>query len=250
MAVNAGDVSAALHLAGRAATDVLRALGGSGAGEDALALCALADEGQREVDALRRRGTLGLTVQLNELVVLDTHEGPLSGSGEFYLVAWFITGGGRLVHATSPVFRAVGKGEALPLGEGGMLLGALTDPRWFLDVHVVVMESDRGLPELERLIDDVRARAGEAVGRADRAAHRFDPTVLLDVRRLLAGVAEEVARTLVANGDDHVATIHDFYLEQQAFGAGVHPRPGTSPASRLRFQGVEARYTIALSVTS
>lgn len=52
---------------------------------------------------------------------------------------------------------------------------------------------------------------------------------------------------LAKNGDDHVATIPDFYLEQQAFGTGSHPQ---DEDERVAFQDVEARYTIQLSVTS
>jgi hypothetical protein len=43
--------------------------------------------------------------------------------------------------------------------------------------------------------------------------------------------------------DDHVATIHDFYLEQQAFGAGRHLKTGTSV-----FQDIETSYTVTMSV--
>jgi len=87
-----------------------------------------------------------------------------------------------------------------------------------------------------------RAEAGlDRAGVAEPETPDFQPEV---VARIVSGVdtfLSALAFLLRKNGDDHVATIHDFYLEHQAFGQGRHPATG-----RTRYQGVEAAYTIDL----
>lgn len=60
------------------------------------------------------------------------------------------------------------------------------------------------------------------------------------VTKVLAGVDAFLvilSGILSANGDDHIATIHDFYLKHQGFGAGRHPATGLQ-----RFQDAEVAY--------
>lgn len=200
-----------------------------------------------EIQALRRSGTLGLTVSLSDVTVLDVHDGFLSGNaGEIYVVSWVLTGTGRTAEFRSHRFPGVRKGEKLPLGEGGMLLGVLADPRWFVDLHALVMESDADLVTVANTVDRAKREAGwNDLLHTLAAQDRFDAGQVMAALNAISGVADLAVELLKSNGADHVATIHDFYLEHQAFGAGRHPETGLA-----RFQDVEVAYDIELSVTT
>jgi hypothetical protein len=202
---------------------------------------------RNEIQALRRRGTLGLTVALTDVTMLDAQPGPILGkAGEIYLVSWILTGNGRTAEFRSHRFPGVRKGEKLPLGESGMLLGYLTDPRWFADMHALVIESDADLRSIAEAVDRAKEEAGWAgMVQTLAAVEKFEAWVVaraVDVAGRLADLAVEL---LQKNGADHVATIHDFYLEHQAFGTGRHPGVGLA-----RFQNVEAAYTFELSLAA
>lgn len=200
-----------------------------------------------EMQGLRRAGKLGLTVSLTDVTVLDVHEGALAGkAGEIYLVSWVLTGSGRTAEFRSHRFPGVRKGEKLPLGEGGMLLGYLTDPRWFVDLHALVMESDSDLVTVAQTVERAKTESGwnDLLQRL-AAEDRFDATQVMGALNVINGVADLAVQLLKKNGADHVATIHDFYLEHQAFGVGRHPEVGLA-----RFQDVEVAYAIELSLTT
>ena len=127
-----------------------------------------------------------------------------------------------------------------------MLLGFLEEPRWFVDLHALVMESDADL----RTVADQLDRAKKDTGWNDllqtlAALDKLDAAQLMGAANLIGRFADLAVGLLKQNGSDHVATIHDFYLEHQGFGAGRHPVEGTA-----KFQDVEAVYQIGLSVTT
>ena len=127
-----------------------------------------------------------------------------------------------------------------------MLLGFLDAPRWFLDMHALILESDADL----RTVADVLDRAKKETGWTDMlqtlaALDKFEPAQLMTAANLIGRFADLAVGLLKQNGSDHMATIHDFYLEQQGFGVGRHPAEGLK-----RFQDVEAAYRIELSVTT
>ena len=240
----------ALRLSAASGLDLLRALdsGPTDEGSPRAALRARLETAGDEVAALRRGGgSLEVTVALAEVTVLDVHEGVLAGkAGEIYLVSWILSGNGRAAEFRSHRFPSVRAGDRLPLGEGGMLLGFLDGPRWFLDMHALILESDADL----RTVADSMDRAKKETGWTDMlqtlaALERFEPGRLIDAANLIGRCADLAVGLLKQNGSDHVATIHDFYLEQQGFGAGRHPAEGLT-----RFQDVEAAYSIELSVTT
>ncbi len=188
---------------------------------------------------------LGLTLAFNEMRVLTSAEG-LPGRifgerGEIYVVTAVIDGRGAPVEHTTHFFPGIAAGDSLPIGEGGLLATWIRDPHWFVDIHMLVMESDGDRRSLGDLVATARAEAGLDRVTAVPETQGFQPEV---VARLVSGVdafLSTLAFLLQENGDDHVATIHDFYLEHQAFGQGRHP-----PAGVTRYQGVEAAYTINL----
>ncbi|HEX9581890.1 MAG TPA: hypothetical protein VF970_12370 [Gemmatimonadales bacterium] len=152
----AHDAPGALELVAAPTLDLLRALdhGPPELGSEQADARARRERARAEVNALRRRGQLGLTVALLEVAVLDVHEGLLAGqAGEIYLVSWILSGNGRAAEFRSHRFPGVRAGDRLPLGEGGMLLGFLEEPRWFVDLHALVMESDADLRTVADQLD-------------------------------------------------------------------------------------------------
>ena len=94
----AHDAPGALELVATPALDLLRVLdhGPPEPGSEQADTRARLERARAEVNALRRRGKLGLTVALLEVAVLDVHEGLLAGqAGEIYLVSWILSGYGR-----------------------------------------------------------------------------------------------------------------------------------------------------------
>ncbi|HXV87298.1 MAG TPA: hypothetical protein VD793_11385 [Gemmatimonadales bacterium] len=238
----------AMELAALPAMDLLRALdhGPAEEGSPQAEMRARLEQARGEVNALRRKGRLGLTVSLADVTVRDVPEGLLRGrAGELYLVSWILSGNGRAAEFRSHRFPGIRAGERLPLGEGGMLLGFLEEPRWFVDLHALVMEADADLRTVAGTLDHAKKETGWSDMLQTLAAlEKVDPGRLMDAANLIGRFADLVVTNLKQNGSDHMATIHDFYLEHQGFGAGRHPAEGTTP-----FQGVDAAYTIGVSVT-
>lgn len=240
-------VSNALAAAQYPAKDILRALRGAPglpptAREEVLKLV---NRGQDDVDRLRAQGTIGLTVQLNSVLIKDAHDRFLAGkTGEIYVVSWILTGNGTTAEFRSKQFTGIRSMENLPLGSGGMLLGYLTDPRWFVDMHAIVMESDSDIRGIGEAITKAKSESGwnELLKNLDTVGV-LDPTKITQASNILSLTADLVAFFLRQNGDDHVGTIHDFFLESQAFGAGTYPEDGEKD-----FQDVAASYTIGLSL--
>jgi hypothetical protein len=197
-------------------------------------------------DAVDKAGSVGLTVSFKEIIAHDDHDTdiwPFTETGEFYVVTSLLDGSGRQPEFKTKVFEGIDDGDRLPLGDGGMLVGMLQNPRWFVDMHMLIMESDGDVRAVGQAIEDARKASGltkllPMIG----SLAAFDPSA---VTKVVAGVDAFLgilAGLLRENGDDHVATIHDFYLKSQAFGAGRHPKAGTR-----RFQDVDAAYEIALT---
>ncbi len=198
-------------------------------------------------DDMERAGPVGLTISLSELILLRQTEGLLGrlfgAAAELYVLTAALDGSGRMVEYRTRSFPGIHAGDRLPLGDGGMVVACMTEPRWFVDFHVVVMESDGDLRALGAAVDAARRETGLA-GALDRAASspRFDGALVASVMDAVDAFLDLLTRLLRANGDDHVATIHDFYLQHQAFGKGRHPASGTR-----RFQGVDAAYAMDLA---
>ena len=197
-------------------------------------------------EEMDRLGKVGLTIAVEELKVLTTSESVaewFGATGEFYIITTLLDGSGRPMEYKTRFFQGIKRGERLPLGEGGMLVGFLENPRWFVDFHLVVMESDSDVRLVGEAIERARKESGlEDVLRFVGAAAAFDPTL---VTRVITGVnlfLTVLSKILQENGDDHVATVHDFYLKHQGFGFGRHPAEGLR-----RFQNVEIAYRIDLT---
>jgi hypothetical protein len=77
---------------------------------------------------------------------------------------------------------------------------------------------------------------------AARSLGGFDPSKLTLIMNGVSEFLNTLVQLLKKNRDDHVATFHDFYLRQQAFGEGRHPSIGLS-----RFGDVSMSYTLTLS---
>lgn len=198
-------------------------------------------------EEMDRAGSVGLSVSFSEVKMLEAAEGIwgkwFGASSEFYVVTTAIDGSGQVSDYKTQFFEGLKRDDDLPLGDGGMLVSYMENPRWFVDLHMIVMESDSDLRQLGQKIDEAKQQTGldeilELVG----TAAAFDPTLISQVTSGVDLFLSALVHGLKANGDDHVATIHDFYLKHQAFGKGRHPKEGTK-----RFQGVEVAYDIELT---
>src|SRR3989442_2467468 len=130
---------------------------------------------------------------------------------------------------------------ALAQEDPAVLLRAL--PRWFIDLHMLVMESDSDQRQIGAAIDAARkeVKFDDVVARVG-ARLPFVFSGVSDVTRAVDMFAAALAYLLKQNGDDHVATVHDFYLKPQTFGQGRHPARGSKT-----FQKVEVAYQIDLT---
>ena len=199
----------------------------------------------RAADAsMNAAGDVGLTLAFEKVKVLDAQAGGFDwGRGEIYVITSILDGSGEQPDFKTRSFEGIHDGDPLPLGDGGMLVGMMKNPRWFVDMHMVVMESDSDIREIGTSIEQARKESGlsnaiKAVG----AVAAFDPTMISKVVTVVDTFLVILSGILKANGDDHVATVHDFYLRHQGFGAGRHPRSGVQG-----FQDVEAAYKIDLT---
>lgn len=190
---------------------------------------------------------VGLTVSIKEMEVVRAKDWlSLDGRGEIYVFTSILDGSGAHPDFTTKRFDGIADGDRLPLGEGGMLAGSLANPRWFVDLHVLVMESDSELKNLGTYIEKAREQSGlkdllEKIG----GLAAFDPTKVTQVAFVVDAFLGLLTAALAANGDDHVATIHDFYLKSQGFGVGRHPKEGLQT-----FQGVKVAYEMNLEETA
>jgi hypothetical protein len=197
-------------------------------------------------EEMDRLGDVGLTVKFDEVKLLITPEGIaewFGATGEFYVITTVLDGSGRHFEYKTQYFQGIKRDDILPLGTGGMLVSFLKNPRWFVDIHMLVMESDSDIRNLGKFIDEAKKEAKlDDIMKFVGIAVAFDPTT---VSQVITGVnlfLTALAEILKANGDDYVAAVHDFYLKHQAFGIGRHPEAGLK-----RFQNVEVAYTIDLT---
>jgi len=197
----------------------------------------------KEIDQM---GEVGLTVKFDALKTLVTSEGLsewFGESGEFYIITTAMDGSGRPLEYQTQYFQGIKRDDHFPLGDGGMLVSVMRNPRWFVDLHMIIMESDSDMRNIGRYINEAKS-AAQMDEIMDMMANisTFDPTM---ISRYICGInlfLTALSGILTENGDDHIATIHDFYLKHQQFGAGRHPDVGLK-----NFQNVEAAYTIDLS---
>jgi hypothetical protein len=181
----------------------------------------------RDVDGGLETNGQGLTVSVKEVRVLDEHEGWFQRKGEVYVLTAVIDGSGEQPTFTTKMFSEVRSGDLLSLDEGGMLVGLVSNPRWFVDFHLMVMESDSDIRELGKTITELKDSSGlsDAIKLIGQVG-RFDPTGITQVTTAASLVLAGVGAAMKRNGDDHIGTIHNFYLAAQGYGEGRHPAQG------------------------
>jgi hypothetical protein len=194
----------------------------------------------QEVDNRLRSAGQGLTISVKEARILDEQEGWFGGRGEIYVLTAVIDGSGEQPTFTTKVFEEVRSGDMLPLGEGGMLVGLVKNPTWFVDFHMLVMESDSDIRELGKALGELKESSGlnDAISLVGGLA-ALDPTGISQVTTAASILFTGVAAVMKRNGDDPVGTVHDFYLSAQGYGAGRHPSNG-----RTRWGDAEVAYQI------
>lgn len=198
---------------------------------------------REEIDQV---GDVGLTVKFEKIKTLITSESILEwfgNTGEFYVITTILDGSGRKFDYTTQFFQELKRDDFFPLGTGGMLVGLIKNPRWFIDIHMLIMESDSDIRNMGKYIEDAKKETKlDDILKFVGTAATFDPTRITQVVNGVNLFLNALSYILQKNNDDHVATIHDFYLKHQKFGAGRRPKEGLK-----RFQNVEAAYTIDLT---
>lgn len=193
-----------------------------------------------------RVGDIGLTVKFERIKPLITSEGILEwfgATGEFYVITTILDGSGKRFEYTTQYFQGIKRDEFFPLGTGGMLIGFIKNPRWFIDIHMIVMESDSDIRNFGKLIEEAKKEAKmDDLLKFVGSAAAFDPTMVSQVVTGVNLFLAALTYILKANGDDYIGSIHDFYLKHQRFGEGRHPKQDLK-----RFQNLEAVYTIDLT---
>lgn len=193
-----------------------------------------------------RVGDIGLTVKFERIKPLITSEGILEwfgATGEFYVITTILDGSGRRFEYTTQYFQGIKRDEFFPLGTGGMLVGFIQNPHWFIDIHMLVMESDSDIRNFGKFIEEAKKEAKlDDLLKFVGTAATFDPIMVSQVVTGVNLFLATLTHILKTNGDDYIGSIHDFYLKHQRFGEGQHPIKGLN-----RFQNVEASYTIDLT---
>jgi len=200
------------------------------------------------IDEMDQVGDIGLTVKFNKIKTLITSEGKIpewfGATGEFYIITTALDGSGNNFEFKTKYFQGIERGDFFPLGDGGMLISYLKNPKWFIDIHMIIMESDSDYRKIGESIEKAKKESKlDELVKFIGSLSAFDPT---GVSKVITGIdlfTDVLAYFLKENGDDYVATIHDFYLKHQAFGIGTHPNDG----SLKKYQNVEASYSIDLT---
>jgi hypothetical protein len=203
-------------------------------------LVAELEAASRQIDRGLERNGKGLTVSVKEVRIFDEHEGWLRRKGEVYVLTAVIDGSGEQPTFTTKVFPEVRSGDLLSLDEGGMLVGLVKSPTWFVDFHLLIMESDSDIRELGETIAELQSSSGlsDAIKLIGEVG-RFDPTGISQVTTAASLLLSGVAAAMRRNGDDHIGTVHNFYLAPQGYGEGRHPAQG-----RRRWGDAEVAYQI------
>ena len=198
----------------------------------------------RARDEIDQARDIGLTVKFEKIRSLITSDRGWFGKyGEFYVITTILDGSGGRFEYMTQYFQKLKRGQFFPLGAGGLLVGFIQNPHWFIDIHMLVMESDSDIRNLGKFIDEAKkeAKMDDILKFVGKTA-TFDPTM---VSQVITGVnlfLVALTHILKANRDYYIGAIHDFYLKHQRFGEGRHPKQGIN-----RFGNVEASYTIDLT---
>src|SRR5256885_17267434 len=92
-------------------------------------------------EEMDRAGPVGLTVTFKQIKLNTSSEGLLGKlfgkRGSIYVVTTALDGSGKPFEYKTQFFEGIARGDRLPLGDGGLLVSSRTDPRWFIDLHMV-----------------------------------------------------------------------------------------------------------------
>lgn len=189
--------------------------------------------------SLQVNDNLGLTVRFTDLIPQTSGEGKLSDwfgrRGNFYLVTSVFDGSGQVWDHNTKVFHGIKAMEPLPLGEGGLLVAFVKNPKWFLDIHTLVMESDADVRDISSFYRQAQKNSGLLAALEGLSALlQFNPSSVLNAIQTVDVFIRMFAKMLSKNGDDVVASLHDCWLARQQFGMGRHPMRGFRHYSRMK----------------
>lgn len=188
---------------------------------------------------LQASNNLGLTIRFTELIPKTSGEGTMGDwlrrRGNFYLITSVLDGSGKIWDHHTKLFHGIKAMEPFPLGEGGLLVAFLKNPKWFVDIHTLVMESDADARDFSASYAQAQKDSG-LLSAVDALASMvfFNPSSVLNVIQTVEVFLKLLIKQLSKNGDDVVASLHDCWLAQQQFGSGRHPKHGFRHYNRMK----------------
>ncbi|MHA1848041.1 MAG: hypothetical protein ACTSXU_10380, partial [Promethearchaeota archaeon] len=110
----------------------------------------------------------------------------------------------------------------------------IPNPEKFIEVHILIMESDDDIRRIGNIVDDILkdekflSLIDDAVNALEEIIKNWNKVVINFNPYIATGKAimKMLAIALKKNGDDEVATIHELFFDKQAFGLGRHPAKG------------------------
>jgi len=196
----------------------------------------------REVDLL---GKFGLTISIDELASKGLPE-PLSERltgnvrGEIYIVSSVFDGSGNIQQFQSQLFKGVKEHSRLELGTGGMLVAYIENPRWFIDIHIMIMELDGEFNKVPEVVEQAKKDSMlDDILESVSALSLLNPIKISETIGKLNVFYDVLKKLLEDNGDECLGIIHDFHLKHKLFGVEKYPLK--------RYGSIEAAYTIAMS---
>ncbi|GEM_PF-1821497 len=196
----------------------------------------------KEVDLL---GKFGLTISIDELVFKGLPE-PLSERitgnvrGEIYIISSVFDGSGMIKQFQSQLFKGVKEHSRLELGTGGMLVAYIENPRWFIDMHIMIMELDGEFNKIPDAVEKAKKNSMlDDILEGISVLSLLSPVKISETLEKINVFYDLLGKLLEENGDDCLGIIHDFHLKHKLFGVGKYPLK--------KYGSIEAAYTIGLT---
>lgn len=200
---------------------------------DAAARAALAVRLEAPGTVMRGRGSANLAIRLNHVVIHNTKK--WFGDAEIRLDVLVIHGSspgapdGDFFKPTTLRFARVRDGDALPIGDGGLLI-FYGRPQHFIDISITASRNRQDTEDLSKLLadrakhDDFKTSAAVILGLTAIAPQAGAVIAGVQAASALANTAAEV---LLQATNGTIGLYHTSYLQyRDQFGLGRHPEAG------------------------
>jgi hypothetical protein len=200
---------------------------------DAEARRALAAQLESTGPVMRGRPLANLAVRLNHVVIHNTKK--WFGDAEIRLDVLVVHGAnpdasdGEFFKPTTLRFERIRDGDALPIGDGGVLI-FYGRPKHFIDISITASRNRQDTEDLSKLLaeraknDDFKSSAAVILGMTAVAPQAAAVVAGVEAASSLANTAAEV---LLKATNGTIGVYHTSYLQyRDRFGLGRHPEAG------------------------